>query len=216
MTIEKKKSYIIIDDHPFFRDGVKNYLDLNSPFECIGEFSQTRPLINSETYMRPDFILLDLNLPGLGGEISCSRLKEKFPLCKIIALTQYSNLQETLMKLEFDGYIEKDNSNDLLDAIKIVLEGNTYFPRNHEATESRDLSEDPSDSFSKRNKPSKRELEIMGYVIEGLSNPQIAKKLFLSEYTVKTHRKNFYQKTGVRKIRDLIKFMESHHGVVYT
>jgi DNA-binding NarL/FixJ family response regulator len=213
MTTEKKVTYCIIDDHSFFRDGVKNYLNLNSTYECIGEFSQTRPLINSQTEIRPDFILLDLNLPGLGGEISCARLKERFPLCKIIALTQYTNLHETLVKLEFDGYIEKNNSSDLLVAIRTVLSGESYFLQSKEPLEINDKSEDRLDNFSNRHKPSRRELEVMRYVADGLSNPQIAKKLFISEFTVKTHRKNFYQKTGVKKIRDLIKFMESHHGI---
>ncbi|MBO9204397.1 MULTISPECIES: response regulator [Niastella] len=211
MTIKNKYQFIIIDDHPFFRDGVKKYLADHEQYELINEFSETRHLLNASTQYFPDFILLDLNIPGLEGRASCLQLKKKFPNCKIIALTQYTGIQDELAKLQFDGYVVKDDSPaNLLTAIETVLQGKTHFPAIQEKDDKKQTNQPDDHLRVKHLNISQREIEIIRLVIQGFSNPEIANKLCLSELTIKTHRKNFYSKAGVRKIPDLIKFMQNH------
>lgn len=125
-------------------------------------------------------------------------------------------MRENLLKLEFDGYIEKNNSDDLLKAIEMVLAGKPYFPVIPDTSGSKFKTGNQPDSYSKGNEPSDRELEIMEHVADELTNPEIAKKLFISEFTVKTHRKNFSQKTGIKKRKELIKYLESKGRKVNT
>jgi len=193
MTTNHAARYIIIDDHPFFRDGVRNFLAIHSPYECIGEFPETRYLLNSDHTLLPDFILLDINIPNLEGKMSCGLLKKKYTACKIIALTQYADLGDTLKSFHFDGYVEKDNTEGLLDAIDTVLKGAAYFVKNEKKKSATPFEDD----FLKiHNDVSKREVEIMRYVEKGYSSAEIAQKLHISENTVKTHRRNFKQKIG--------------------
>jgi DNA-binding NarL/FixJ family response regulator len=212
MNIEYKYGFIIIDDHPIFRDGVKKLLADCEQYVLIEEFSETGPLLNAKDKLFPDFILLDLKIRGQEGWTSCLQLKKKFPDCKVIALTQYTGIQEELAKLQFDGYVVKEDSpSNLLIAIETVLQGKTYFPVLQENDDKKQTDNQPDDHLRvKHLNITQREIEIIRLVIRGLSNPEIANQLYLSELTIKTHRKNFYSKAGVRKIPDLIKFMQNY------
>lgn len=210
MNTDEKYRYIIVDDHPFFRDGVKNFLKVYSRFELIGEFSETRSILNSEENISPDFILLDLNIRGLDGRASCELLKRKYPNCKIIALTQYQDLHKALKDHHFDGYIEKQYSEVLVEAIDKVLSGETYFVKISDGKNTGAPKNDALDEYLKVVNLSSREIEIIKLVVNGFSNPEIAEKLFISEFTVKTHRKNIYQKTNVNNVADLIKLVNKH------
>src|SRR5262249_7736683 len=110
------------------------------------------------------------------------------------------------------GYVVKDDSPaNLLTAIETVLQGKTYFPAIHEKDDKKQAANHPNDHLRvKHLNITQREIEIIRLVIQGFSNPEIANQLCLSELTIKTHRKNFYSKAGVRKIPDLIKFMQNH------
>jgi len=210
MNIEQKYRYIIVDDHAFFRDGVNNFLAAHSRFELVGEFSETRSIVNSGDNLYPDFILLDLNIPGLDGRASCEILKKKYPNCKIIALTQYQDMHKILKDLHFDGYVEKQCSDILIEAIDTVLSGRNFFQKKSGKKSHIPTIEKNNDEFLKTIQLSTREIEIIKLVMDGFSNPEIAGKLFISEFTVKTHRKNIYHKTGVNSIADLIKLVNKN------
>jgi DNA-binding NarL/FixJ family response regulator len=210
MTSDVKYKLILVDDHPFFRDGVRVHLQSDSRFEIIGEFSETRQLLNSERNLRPDLIVLDINLPGMDGIVSCELLKKKYQHCKILALTQYANLDAELMKAPFDGYVVKDKSDVLIEAIHCVLGGKKYFQDSRPKYPTENTITDNKDMFLKIKKLTTREIEVMQYVARDYSNKEISNLLFLSEETIKTHRKHFIQKTGVKKRSEIERLLNEY------
>ena len=123
MNTDIQYKFIIIDDHPFIRDGIINFIKSHESFEFIGEFGDTRSVLNSTLPNRPDLVILDLNLPGIDGEKSCPLLKQRFPECKIVAFTQYEGREKELVRLGFDGYIVKSEKDSFIEALLTVLKG---------------------------------------------------------------------------------------------
>lgn len=202
MTTDRKYKFIVIDDHPFIRDGVINFIKADGRFEFIGEFGDTRSLINAIFDGWPDVIILDLNLPGIDGEKSCPLLKQKFPGCKIVAFTHYEGRGKELEKIGFDGYIVKSEKDSLIEVLLKVLEGEKYF-KSSDNNSSRDLEKfDRLDSFLKVKKLTVREIEVAGYLVQDFSNREISEKMIISESTVETHRKHIKEKLGVKSKRE--------------
>ncbi len=210
MTTEKKYQFIIIDDHPFIRDGIINFISADSRFEAIGEFADTRSVLNSTFNGRPDVIILDLNLPGIDGERSYPLLKNKFPDCKIVAFTQYEGRDKELSRLGFDGYIVKSEKDSLLDALISVLNGFKYFNSNDKINSGIPVLSDKMDNFLKVKLLTKREIEIAKYIIQDFSNKEIGEKIFISESTVETHRKHIKEKLKAKNKRELTAILKGY------
>jgi DNA-binding NarL/FixJ family response regulator len=208
MTSDKKYNIILVDDHPYLRDGVRIDIQSDPSFEVIGEFSETRQLLNNDRKLHPDVIILDINLPGLNGIVSCERLRKKYENCKVVALTQYPDLQKELIKAGFDGYVVKTKSEVLLEAIHCVLGGRKFF---HDCKQ-KNVTADPDDRDSFRNigKLTEREEEIAQYIANDLSNREIAETLRISENTVKTHRKHIIEKLKQNKPHKIKLLLEEH------
>jgi len=203
MTTDGKYTFIIIDDHPLIRDGIKNFLAADDSFAFIGEFPDTRSVLNSTFAGKPDVIILDLSLPGIDGEKSFPLLKRKYPECKIVAFTQHEGLGKELKALGFDGYITKNERDLLADALYAVLKGDKYFPDNAKNTAVTYADPDKMDAWSKIRQLTRRELEVAKYMKEGYTNREAAEQLFISEHTVETHRKHIKEKLGVKSKREL-------------
>ncbi len=203
MTTEKKYQFIIIDDHPFIRDGIINFISADDRFEAIGEFADTRSVLNSSFNGRPDVIILDLNLPGMDGERSYPLLKNKFPACKIVAFTQYEGRDKELSRLGFDGYIVKSEKDSLLEALISVLNGFKYFKNDDKNNADKFVLSEEMDNFLRVKQLTKRELEIARYMMQDFSNKEIGEKIFISESTVETHRKHIKEKLKAKNKREL-------------
>jgi len=205
MTTDKKYRYVIIDDHSLIWRGVKDVLQHYPQYELIGEYPDTSHL-NSRSGIRPDFILLDINLPGRNGLDSCADLKGEFPSCKIIALTQLSGMKKTLVKVGFDGYVEKGNADVLVTAIETVLNGGTYFET---PAAKRAPLQPMEEDLQKYRNLTDREPQVAWYISDGYSNPELAKLLHVSELTIKVHRKNIYNKLGQKGALAVSKFLQN-------
>lgn len=151
----------------------------------------------------PDVIILDINLPGINGLELVPVLKEKYPQLKIILLSMYmpADIRLDAEKQPIDAYVLKNSGTDIiLAALEQVTAGKRFFDPN---IQSANLHS--NDNFSRKLKLSSRELEILQLLKDGYSNKEISQKLFLSELTVKTHRKNIMTKMGARNIADLLR-----------
>lgn len=192
-------SIYIADDHPIVVDGLKEILKARPSIVVEGVAHDGVQLIELIKQKSVDLVVLDINMPKLNG-IQCARwIKEHCENVKIIILTMYPEKTyiDQLLKAGADGCLLKSRgSSDLLEAIDRVLIGKSYF----------DWITHFKESNTHDYKLSDREIEIIKLIVNGKSSSEIAEDLFLSEETVKTHRKNIFKKLQVHHVTELMTF----------
>ncbi len=176
--------YVIIDDHPDIRDGVKYYIGKHAGFQLSGEFDNIRSALNERLNTSPKVMILDLNLDGVDALKYVPQLQQRFPGCGIIAYTQHHCTQKELEFLGVRGYIDKKNRAELLEAMQVVANGGNYF------TISKSVDNNIyADVYAQFKKLSRRQLEVAELIYHHLTNKEIGKRLYLSPATIETHRK---------------------------
>ena len=201
---------IIADDHNLFVSGIQLLLKDQSWIEVIDIANNGKELLEILSHQQPDIVLLDINMPRLSGLDAALHIKKNYPKIKLIILSTYNedHLIEKAKKLGVSGYLLKDcNKDELLETIRLVTSNHTSFPY-REPTASTIF--DSEDSFLKQFNLTKREIEVIQLLKNNLTNQQIADKLFLSIYTVETHRKNIMQKLRLNNPPALMKFIMEH------
>ena len=192
---------LLADDHTIILDGLHMVLSNDGEIEVIGTAGNGDEVLAFLERNKTDLIVLDINMPKMDG-ITCARiLKKEFPWIKIIILTMYPqrSFVDEIIKIGIDGCLLKNNTGkELIEAIKRVMNGKSYFDTLKSFTDEKD------EVF--QFKLTKRELEIIKCLADGLSSPQMAEKLFISEHTVRTHRKNILKKTGMASTSQLVRY----------
>jgi DNA-binding NarL/FixJ family response regulator len=202
-------SVFIVDDHPVVIEGIRSLL-LNEPsFEWAGHAMNAQSCIGYFVSNRADVILMDISMDGMDGMELCALMKQKYPEVMILGLSTFNQgiYIKKMMENGASGYILKNSSKEeLIRAIQAVHGGEIYF--SGEVGQS--LQE--YQQFSKKELPllSNREKEILALIAEGYTNPQIAQKIFLSQFTIDSHRKNLLAKLNVKNTATLIKFAVEH------
>lgn len=195
-----KKRVIIADDHPVVIQGIKDVFDKSEQFEVIATFNDGKSLMQSDALAAADVLLLDLNMPNVDGLQVLDRLKKSRLSLKIIVITSYlsAQLAEQCREAGADGYLVK--SEDLYhlgSSIQHVLAGQTVFPDFAQPEPHATDNFSYFDEFLKRYKLTKREVEIIRMVCSDYSSKEIADQLYLSPFTVQTHRRNIVKKLGL-------------------
>jgi DNA-binding NarL/FixJ family response regulator len=194
-----KIKLILADDHPVVLYGIKTHLNSDERFEIIAMVNNGSDLLNLSVLAEADIILLDLNMPGIDGLKALAALKLKEIKAKIIILTNYHSFELIKdCKLQgASGYLVKsDELQNLASAILKVQNGETAFA-NFDEKEVQDSKFSYFDDFLKKYKLTKREVEIIRLVCQNLRTKDIAERLYLSEFTVHTHRKNIMRKLEI-------------------
>ncbi|SHM94328.1 response regulator transcription factor [Mucilaginibacter sp. OK098] len=195
-----KLSIYIADDHAIVVDGLKEILRAQPNWQIIGTAGNGQELVDLISVRRSDVVILDINMPKMNG-IQCTEwIKKHFPATKVIILTMFpeKTYVDQLINAGADGCLLKSRgSQDLIDAIERVTSGRSYFDT------IKDFAE--KDKYPMFNL-SERELEIIRLIINGKTSADIAGQLFISEHTVKTHRKNIFRKIGINSISQLATF----------
>ena len=202
---------ILVDDHPIFLKGLRLMINECSRFKVIGEASNGQEFLELLTEMTPDIILIDIKMPIMNGAEATKEAIEKYPDLKIMALTMFSDLKYLRLMAEAgaSGFILKSIGKAELEfAIHTLSSGKTYFSPELLG----EIAEfDPVDSsgiFLKElnERLTERELDVLQYIVKGLSTQEIADKLFISKRTVEGHRANLIAKTATRNVVDLVIF----------
>ncbi|ARU60097.1 DNA-binding response regulator [Tumebacillus avium] len=189
---------VLCDDHTILRDGLRNLLNSEDDLEVVGEAADGKQAIELVESLQPDVVIMDINMPGLGGVEAVERLIAKYPSLRILILTMF-NQDEYLfrtMQAGACGYLLKDSPvTEVIDAIRTVMQGGSVLHP--------DLTHKLLASYREKEKPdgeklSPREHEVLTTLVKGLSNKEIAEHLFISETTVKLHISNIYRKLGVK------------------
>ena len=208
MTPTSQTKILLVDDHHIFNEGLKLLINEQPEYIVCGQVYQSKDIFHAIERLRPQLILLDVNLKGINGIDIGKRVISDYPEIKVIVLTMYnqSKLMEESRKIGLHGYLIKDATTaKLLKGIETVLSGGFYFD-NEISRGSQNDQDDFIDTFAQKLNLTFREIEIIKLVKEGHTNEQIADQLHLSFFTIKTHRKNIYFKLGLSKVTELIDF----------
>lgn len=198
--MENKLNILIADDHLIVAAGIKAILENETNIHVVGIVENGEEVLKEMQQSTIDMVLMDINMPIMNGIVCTKKLKELYPTVKVIILTMYNRKQfiQELLMAGADGCILKSNSGkELRTAIERVQAGNTYFDHMNEFV-------DPV-HVHKELQLSEREIEVIGFISEGLSSKEIADRMFISEHTVKTHRKNIFKKLDVKDVNELIR-----------
>jgi DNA-binding NarL/FixJ family response regulator len=208
--LERRISILIVDDHPLFRDGLQQALSLEDDLNVIGQSEDGEDALRATRKLQPDVVLLDINLPLMNGLQVARTLKAERTNAAIIVLTAYHDSQQVLhaMRAGAAAYCSKDVTPDeLIEIIRDVASG-LYVVEN-ERMDERALESWIQSNIEAMSGPyiidaeehyiplSPREMEILQFVTNGLSNKEIAMKLRISQQTVKNHMTSILKKLNV-------------------
>lgn len=207
----EKIKIILVDDHRMFRDGVKSVLSDEENIELVGEVGNAKDLYELLKTTNPDVIITDISMPDISGIELSKYVSENYPKINILILSMHSNEEFITKSLAAgaNGYLPKDTSMDeLLEAINVIYKGENYFNKNISDTLLKSLisKSKPSKENTKNGTLTKREREIISHVVDGLSNKEIACKLFISIRTVDSHKNNIMQKLNLKSSVELVKY----------
>jgi DNA-binding NarL/FixJ family response regulator len=194
-----KIKVMIADNHSLVREGLVHLLEYDGNFEVIAEASDGLDCLEKLKDVTPDVLLLDINMPEKTGIEVLQELKNNRSRVKVLILTVHNEIEYLMKAIEIgvDGYILKDTeSSELKRAIISIFNGETYIqpsliPAMNNRLINRDVDETRIKSLTKR------EMEVLITVANGMSNKEIAANLHISERTVKNHISNIFKKIGV-------------------
>lgn len=211
MPQEKTINVLVVDDHQLIIDGLKSLLQDESDIIFAGGVNSMKQAIDFVRDNTIDVVLADISMPEGSGIETTRSLKEIQPDIQVLALTMHEdiNMIRKMVEAGASGYIlKRTNMNEVLEAIRVVAKGGKYLGR--------DVQEILLDNMGRPDRPTEqtvsplrltqREIEILNLIAKELRNDEIAEKLFISERTVETHRRNIFVKTETKSIVGLIKY----------
>lgn len=205
---------MVADDHRVFREGIVSILENSGEIKVIAQARDGKEVMEKLKSCQPSIILMDISMGGAGGIETTRLVREQYPDIKVLVLSMHSESSYIVKMLEAgaSGYLLKDTgSAELINAIKAVAGGNTYFSSQATATLVDQLVKGKKPAERKEGVPlTKREIEVLRLIAEEYSNPEIAEKLFISIRTVDTHRRNLLEKLGVKNTAGLVKYAIKH------
>jgi len=194
-------SILIVDDHPLFRRGVRQLLEIEPKFRVIGDVSSGREAVEAAARLNPELILLDLNMKGMGGLEVLRELKEIDFDGKVVVLTVSDAAEDLVAAIRAgaDGYLLKDTEPELLlERLRAVMFGQVVVSENLSAVLARALRDENVASERDAAQLTDRERDILRCLALGQSNKLIARELDIAEGTVKVHVKHLLRKLKLR------------------
>lgn len=196
----------IVDDHYMVIEGIRSLLLQDKTIEWLGHAMNASSCLAFLQQQQPDVILMDINLPDVSGIELCREVKKKYPAVHVIALSSFNQLSfiQKMLESGASGYLLKNaTQEELVDALTTVVGGRKYL--------SDDVAQIVKTSAHSRIPVlTRREQEVLGLIAEGMTNHQIADKLFVSTTTVDSHRKNLLAKFEVKNTAILIRLAVKH------
>ena len=209
----QKKSIVIIDDHPLFREGLKSIIGRNTEYSVVGEAKNGRDGLKITLKLKPDLVLIDISLPDKSGIQLTREIRNQLPGTRVLIISMHSKIDYIAEAFQAGatGYVVKESaSNGLLKGLETVISGDYFLDSSlsHAVVESMlnipikeaRIRDDEYGSLTPR------EQEIMRLLAEGLSVKKIAAKLYISPKTVENHRSNIMNKLGLHSALELIRY----------
>lgn len=199
---------LVVDDHPIVRKGISMCLSRYEQMEIVGEAADGREAIRQARALKPDIVLMDIDMPQMNGLAAAEVLQRELPRIKVLILSMHSNTEYVLRIIQSGarGFVLKEASPDeLVRAIETINAGEAYF--------SPDVARVALNKFVQGNgavpgevRVTNREREVLVLIAEGFSNKEIACQLGVGVRTVETHRERIMHKLDIHNVAGLTKY----------
>lgn len=205
----------LVDDHTLFRTGLAGLLAQHEGFEVVADVGSGEEFLAMLPSLDVDVVFMDISMPGIDGAETTRRALAERPELRIVTLSMYGDehYYTRMMESGASGFLLKDSDiEEVYNAVEVTMAGDSYFSSALLGTLTRNMSmlavEEPDED-----QLSNREVEILVEVCRGLSNQEIADKLFISKRTVDKHRANIMEKTGCKNTANLVVYAIKNHLV---
>jgi DNA-binding NarL/FixJ family response regulator len=209
----KKKTILIIDDHPLFREGLKAIIGRNPEYEVIGEAGSGREALGMVKKKKPDLVLLDISLPDQSGIELIGDIQHASCKTQVLIISMHAKIDYIVKAFQAGarGYIVKESATEKLQqGISTVLTGGYFMDTSASQQVVKKLAglSEKGSQFTDTayNSLTPREQEIMVLVTEGLSTNEIAERLFISPKTVENHRASIMHKLDLHSTIELVRY----------
>lgn len=206
----------LVDDHTLFRTGLRSLLALRDGFEIVADVGSGEEFLALVDKTEIDVVFMDISMPGINGVETTRRALAVCPTLRVITLSMYGDDHYYRLMLESgaSGFVLKDSDiEEVYAAVEAVMAGDSYFSEALLGSFTRNMSRLTVSDATSEDTLSDREVEILLEVCRGLSNQEIADKLFISKRTVDKHRANILEKTGCRNTANLVVYAIKNHLV---
>lgn len=190
---------LLVEDQELVRTGIQALLNTEVNISVIGVAECGEDAISAVESLHPDVVLMDINMPGIGGIEACRRILQRDPEVKIIALSVHNDgpVPQQLLKMGAQGFISKNSPvEEMVVAIKQVINGKRYLGK--DVANNLALSNVQGDEASPFGKLSQREAEVVSLILQGKSIQEMSEMLVISDKTINTYRYRIYEKLQVR------------------
>ncbi len=197
---------LLVDDHELVRTGIEALLNLQDDINVIGVAPCGESALDMLEKVRPDVVLMDINMPGIGGVEACRRVLKKHSTIKVVALSVHNDgpIPQQLLKLGALGFISKGSPVDeMVSAIRTVQSGKRYLCS--EVANNLAFQGLPGANESPFEKLSQRESEVTNLILQGKSIKEMSDLLVLSDKTINTYRYRLYEKLRIKNDVELTK-----------
>jgi len=200
---------LMVDDHQMFIDGMKSLLKKEKNIQIVAEALNGKQAIEIINNQHIDLAIVDISMPEMSGTELIKIIKKDFPYIKILVVTMYNDkgIINEIINSEAEGYILKNSGKqELINAIHQITDNGTYYCSEVVSILINTIKKTEIKSEEKVKNLTEREIEIINLICKEYSSAQIAEELFISQFTVDTHRKNILKKTNSKTLVGLIKY----------
>ena len=214
--VEKRVNVALVDDHTLFRTGLRGLLSMRDDLAVVADVGSGEEFLELLPTLDVEVVFMDISMPGINGVETTRRALQQRPDLHVIALSMFGDDHYYKLMLESgaSGFLLKDSDiNEVYAAVDAVMLGDSYFSTALLGSFTRNMSRLTLTDTSVEDALSDREVEILVEVCRGLSNQEIADKLFISKRTVDKHRANILEKTGCKNTANLVVYAIKNHLV---
>jgi DNA-binding NarL/FixJ family response regulator len=209
----EKITVLIVDDHPFFREGLRSILAKQSTYELVGEAGSGEEGLRKTRNLRPDLVIMDIGLPDISGLEVTRKIRELLLDTRVVILSMHLKIDYIVkaFRAGATGYITKESATErLLECLESVCKGEYFMDPSLSHAVVENLMKLPADEVSVNDEGydalTRREKEVMCLLAEGLSTKEIAEKLFISRKTVENYRSNILSKLDLHSTVELFRY----------
>lgn len=201
---------LIVDDHPIVRRGMRMCLSSHARILVIGEAGDGREALSKARELKPDMILMDIDMPQMNGLAVTDLLRREMPEIKVLILSMYSNTEYVMRIIQSGarGFVLKESPpEEVIHAIEVVQAGGSHFsPEVARVALNQVVRGHSGDAATPVARLTNREREVLLYIADGFSNKEIASQLDIGVRTVETHRERIMRKLDIHSIAGLTRF----------